>query len=121
MGADVLPFSRLLIFIDHYVKVWEDCKKGRAAISIFGEHCAILDYEVHFLPDDRTRDKMKLKMILIGILIVIWWIGLWGLIETCIQHITQGHPFKSGCVYTFMILFVILVVFMYPNLENNII
>lgn len=64
---------------------------------------------------------MKMNMILIGILIVIWWVGVWGLIETCVQQFTNGNPLKSCVIYGSMVLFVILVVFLNPNLEKNIV
>ena len=65
--------------------------------------------------------SMKINMILIGILIVVWWVGVWGLIETCVHQIAKGNPLKCYVIYASMVFFVMFVVYLNPKLEENLI
>jgi hypothetical protein len=49
-------------------------------------------------------------------LIVFWWIGCWGLVETFIQPLIQGSSVKALVVYGGMIVTVILIVMANPAL-----
>jgi hypothetical protein len=55
-----------------------------------------------------------LQVLLLGVLVIFWWAGVWGLLETLIQKTKQ--PTLS---YSLMILIVVLIVFMKPHLLEH--
>ena len=57
-----------------------------------------------------------MNILLIGLLIVIWWIGVWGLVETLLADLIKTNPLA---VYGSMILFVILIVWTKPGLLEH--
>ena len=59
------------------------------------------------------------KILLISFLIVIWWIGSWGIVETLIHQYIRGSTMKALWVYGSMILFVITVVYFNPQIIDH--
>ncbi len=55
-----------------------------------------------------------LQVLLLGVLVIFWWAGVWGLLETFVQKTKQ--PILS---YTLMIVIVILIVFTKPHLLEH--
>ena len=57
-----------------------------------------------------------MSILLIGLLVVIWWIGVWGLIETVLADLIKTNPLA---VYGSMVVFVIIVVLVNPSLLEH--
>jgi len=55
----------------------------------------------------------------LGFLIVLWWVGLWGLIETIVQQFIRGSVKKAIMIYSSMIAFVALVIYLNPNILEH--
>jgi hypothetical protein len=54
------------------------------------------------------------KVLFVSLLIVVWWIGSWGLIELAVQSLTRGSMKNAVLIYSSMILFVITIVYFNP-------
>jgi hypothetical protein len=59
------------------------------------------------------------KILMISFLIVIWWIGSWGIVETLIHQYIRGSTTKALWVYGSMIVFVITVVYFNPHVIDH--
>jgi hypothetical protein len=59
------------------------------------------------------------KVLFVSLLIVVWWIGSWGLIELVVQSLTRGSMKNAVLVYSFMILFVITIVYFNPTILEH--
>ena len=57
-----------------------------------------------------------MEIILISLLIVLWWIGLWGLIETILHQYIKTYPIF---VYSSMIILVLAIVYFNPTLLEH--
>jgi len=57
--------------------------------------------------------------IALGFLIVFWWVGLWGIIETVVQQFTRGSATKALLVYGFMVAFVIVIIYLNPGILEH--
>ena len=57
-----------------------------------------------------------LNILPLALLIVIWWVGVWGLIETIIHQYIRGSPAKAIMIYSSMIALVIGVVYLNPKI-----
>ena len=61
-----------------------------------------------------TRD-----ILFIALLLVLWWVGLWGLIETLLHTFIKGSTFKAILVYSSLIATVLVIVWMRPQLLEH--
>jgi len=58
-----------------------------------------------------------MHILFIAFIIVLWWIGIWGLVETLIHHyVIDGSVTRAVATYSFIILFVLLIAHIYPDL-----
>ena len=57
-----------------------------------------------------------MSILLIGLLVVIWWMGVWGFLDTVLQPWIKNSPLT---VYGSMILLVLLVVWARPGLLEH--
>ncbi len=55
-----------------------------------------------------------IQVLLLGVLIIFWWAGVWGLLETFIQKTKQPTLF-----YSLMVLIVVVIVFVKPQLLEH--
>jgi len=55
----------------------------------------------------------------LSLLIVFWWIGVWGLVETFIQPLIKGSSLKAAIVYGVMILAVLGILVIKPDLLEH--
>lgn len=62
---------------------------------------------------------MEGKLLLISFLVIIWWIGMWGFIETIVQHYIKGSFTKSLLIYGGLIIFVGIFFYTNPNLLDH--
>ena len=58
-------------------------------------------------------------IVFIALLLVFWWIGVWGLVETILHQYIKGSFTKAICVYTTIILIVIGIVWANPQLLEH--
>jgi hypothetical protein len=54
----------------------------------------------------------------VSFLIVIWWVALWGLLELFLRPYV-ANPRNAVSVYTVMILFVIAIVYVFPDIYER--
>ena len=59
---------------------------------------------------------MDTRILFISFLIIIWWVAMWGLIELMLKGMIGNSPWKAGIAYSFMIVFVLSIIYMYPDL-----
>ena len=57
-----------------------------------------------------------MQLIIISLLIVIWWIGIWGLVETIIHQYIKESPIF---IYSFLIILVLTIVYFNPTLLEH--
>jgi hypothetical protein len=62
---------------------------------------------------------MPIDFLLLSFLIILWWIGIWGFIETIAHQYIKGSPMRGIAVYTSIMLFVIVIVNVYPSVLNK--
>jgi hypothetical protein len=58
---------------------------------------------------------MLMSILLISFLVVVWWIALWGLIEIVLKSIVGNSVNNMAIAYVLMIVFVLAIVYMYPE------
>jgi hypothetical protein len=58
---------------------------------------------------------MEKNILFISFLVVIWWIGLWGIIEIMLKRLIGNSESKYIVAYFLMIVFVLAIVYLYPN------
>lgn len=63
----------------------------------------------------------QLQLIGVSLLIIIWWVGVWGCIETLVHTFTRNNPVHAFCVYFSMAVFVLAFFIIYPSLFTKII
>lgn len=57
----------------------------------------------------------EVYLVLLSILLIIWWIGVWGCIETMIYMHTKNNPMHAFCVYFAMASFVLTLFIISPT------
>jgi len=55
----------------------------------------------------------------IGFLVVLWWVGLWGIIELAVQNFSKGSSIKAFFAYALMVLFVIMIIYLNPTILEH--
>ena len=59
------------------------------------------------------------RILFISLLILIWWIGCWGVVETIVHLYVRGSTLKALSIYSFMIFLVIFIVYFNPTLMDH--
>ena len=60
-----------------------------------------------------------IRLLLIGFLVVLWWVGVWNIIEMIVEDIAKGSASKAFIIYASMVGFVVAIVFFNPNLLEH--
>lgn len=55
-------------------------------------------------------------ILFIALLIVLWWIGVWGLVETILHEFIRGSVAKALLTYSSLIATVLVIVWAKPQL-----
>ena len=55
----------------------------------------------------------------IGFLVVLWWVGLWGIIELAVHNFSKGSSTKAFFAYAAMVLFVIMIIYLNPTVLEH--
>lgn len=58
----------------------------------------------------------RYKAVFYSVILIIWWIGVWGIADTVIHLVFQGETMKELGVYIFFVTAVLLIIFVHPEL-----
>jgi hypothetical protein len=59
------------------------------------------------------------KAVLYSVILIFWWIGVWGIADTVIHLVFQGQTMKELGVYIFFVTTVLLIIFLNPELVER--
>ena len=77
---------------------------------------ALQPSEAMILTDrDKLIKKTPQTAVLVGVLVMVWWIGVWGLVETLLQEFIQGSFGRAVGTYVTIIAGCLLVVYSNPQ------
>lgn len=51
----------------------------------------------------------------VSLLVIIWWVGVWGCIETLIHTFTKNNPAYAFCAYFSLAAFVLAFFIIHPS------
>jgi hypothetical protein len=57
----------------------------------------------------------RFKSVCYSLLLILWWIGVWGLADTVIHLVFKGETMKELGVYIFFIVLVLAFIFVNPE------
>ena len=57
----------------------------------------------------------RFKAVGFSFLLILWWIGVWGIADTIIHLVFKGHTMKELGVYIGFVVIVLTVVFLHPE------
>ena len=57
----------------------------------------------------------SVNIYLLPLIVIVWWIGVWGIVETLIQLYIRNSTARSIFVYGLMVVSVTLAVYMNPH------
>lgn len=60
--------------------------------------------------------EYRYESVVKSIIIIIWWIAIWGTADTIIHHVFKGETILELGVYLCMIAFVLFMVYLFPDL-----
>ncbi len=58
----------------------------------------------------------RYKAVFYSLILIIWWIGVWGIADTVIHMVFQGETMKELGVYIGFVTIVLLIIFVHPEL-----
>ncbi len=58
----------------------------------------------------------RYKAILYSLLLILWWIGVWGIADTVIHLVFKGETMKELGVYLFLVSVVLFFIVLSPEL-----
>lgn len=61
----------------------------------------------------------RYKAVLYSVILIAWWIGVWGIADTVIHMVFQGETLKELGVYIFLVVSVLFLVFVNPELVDR--
>ncbi len=59
--------------------------------------------------------QKRFKALGYSLLLIFWWIGVWGIADTVIHLVFKGQTMKELGVYVFLVSFVLFVIFLHPD------
>lgn len=57
----------------------------------------------------------RAKAVGYSLLLILWWVAVWGFADTVIHLVFKGETIKELGVYLLIITFVLLVIFVHPE------
>ena len=60
--------------------------------------------------------KNNYESVVKSVIIIIWWIAIWGTADIVIHHIFKGETMLELGLYLSMIAFVLFMVYLFPDL-----
>jgi hypothetical protein len=58
----------------------------------------------------------RYKAVLYSLILIIWWIGVWGIADTMIHLVFKGETMKELGVYIGFVTIVLVIIFVHPEL-----
>lgn len=58
----------------------------------------------------------RFKAVFYSVILILWWIGVWGIADTVIHLVFKGETMKELGVYIFFVVTVLSLVFVHPEL-----
>lgn len=58
----------------------------------------------------------RYKAVVYSVILIIWWIGVWGIADTIIHLVFKGETMKELGVYIFFVTSVLFLIFLHPEL-----
>jgi hypothetical protein len=58
----------------------------------------------------------RFKAVFYSLILILWWVGVWGLADTVIHLVFKGETMKELGVYIFFVVTVLILVFVNPEL-----
>jgi hypothetical protein len=62
-----------------------------------------------------TFPLSKYKRVLYSVILIIWWVAIWGIADTVIHSVFKGATMKELLTYFSMIIFVLLIIIYNPE------
>lgn len=63
------------------------------------------------------RDRTK--ALLYSVVLIVWWIGVWGIADTVIHLVFKGETMKELAIYIAMVVSVLVLVLIHPDLVSH--
>lgn len=61
----------------------------------------------------------RFKAVFYSIILILWWVGIWGIANTVIHLIFKGETMKELGVYVFMVVTILALIFVNPELVER--
>ena len=61
----------------------------------------------------------RFKAVFYSLILILWWIGVWGIADTVIHLVFKGETMKELGVYIFFVVTVLTLVFLHPDLLEH--
>jgi predicted membrane channel-forming protein YqfA (hemolysin III family) len=58
----------------------------------------------------------RYKAVFYSLILIIWWIGVWGIADTMIHLVFKGNTLKELGVYIGFVTIVLVIIFIHPEL-----
>jgi hypothetical protein len=57
----------------------------------------------------------RYKSVVYSLILILWWVGVWGIADTVIHLVFKGHTMKELGVYLFLVSSVLFLVYVHPE------
>jgi hypothetical protein len=61
----------------------------------------------------------RFKAVFYSLILIAWWIGVWGIADTVIHLVFKGETMKELGVYIFLVVSVLVLLFVNPELVER--
>ncbi len=61
----------------------------------------------------------RFKAVFYSLILIVWWIGVWGIADTVIHLLFKGETMKELGVYIFLVVTVLVLIFLNPELVER--
>ncbi len=61
----------------------------------------------------------RAKAILYSVLLILWWVGVWGIADTIIHLVFKGQTMKELAVYIGLVSIVLVFLFLNPDFMSR--
>lgn len=58
----------------------------------------------------------RTKAVLYSIVLILWWVAIWGIADTVIHLVFKGQTMKELALYFFIVACILSLIYMYPDL-----
>lgn len=61
----------------------------------------------------------RFKAVCYSVLLILWWVGVWGIADTVIHLVFKGNTLKELGVYIGFVAIVLTIVFLHPEFVHR--